>query len=118
VQPFIDASHVAALRLAWERAAADLGLRVITEGANVLDPSGLARPLVAFLPDFGGGMHIFEQYDPLIAGVIWERGQGFTELSSDYEIYDRDTFIETLCDWGWAGEGAPPSWYAELEDGD
>lgn len=110
VRPFADASRVAMLRRAWEQAAEDLDIQVVTEGAHVLDPSGEASPLVALIPDFGGGMHIFERYDSLLGGVIWERGQGFTELGSSY---DRDTFIEALCDWGWTGDGSPPSWFAE-----
>jgi hypothetical protein len=118
VQRFADASRVAVLRLAWEQAAEDLGIRVITEGAHVLDPSGTAHPLVALITDFGGGMHIFERFDSLLGGVIWERAQGFTELSSGYDGYDRDTFIEALCDWGWTGESSPPSWYAEPQEDD
>jgi hypothetical protein len=116
VRPFADASRVAALRLAWKQAAADLGIRAITEGAQVLDPSGEPHAVVAIVPDFGGGMHVFERYDPLLGGVIWERRQGFTELGRSYERYDRDAFIEALCDWGWTGDGPAPSWYTEPED--
>jgi hypothetical protein len=63
-------------------------------------------------------MHIFERYDPLLAGVIWERAHGFTELDGGYDEYDRDTFIEALYDWGWTGEGSPPPWYAEPQEDD
>jgi hypothetical protein len=118
VEPFADASFVAALRHAWEQAADDLDIRVATAGAAVLDPSGKAHALVAVIPDFGGRMHIFERYKALLAGVIWERGQGFTVLGGGYERYERGTFVEALCDWGWTGQGPVPSWYREPAEGE
>lgn len=113
---YADPSRVAALQRAWEEAAKDLGIRVITDGAQMFDPFGEPHPLVAVLPDFGGKMHIFEEFTPLLAGVIWERRQGFTTLFRAYEKYDRATFIEALNDWSWTGEGDPPSWYSRSEE--
>jgi hypothetical protein len=118
VQPFADASRVAALQLAWEQAAEDLDIRVITEGARALDP---------FRDGSSGGRshHGPRRWDahlralrPTARRVISERAQGFTELSSGYDGYDRDTFIEALCDWGWTGEGSSPSWYAAPQEDD
>ena len=28
-----------------------------------------------------------------------------------YSRYERERFVETLDDWGWFGQGAPPPWY-------
>lgn len=109
------APRVAALRQAWEEAADDLDIRVTTEEAQMLDPFGQPHSIVALLPDFGGGMHIFEEWNPLLAGVLWERHQGFTTLFATYEKYDRSAFIDALCDWGWTGDDAPPPWYVEPE---
>jgi hypothetical protein len=39
------------------------------------------------------------------------QGMGWSILGSAYLRYDRELFIDTLNDWGWCGEGDPPSWY-------
>ncbi|MGO9977392.1 MAG: hypothetical protein ACLP01_32215 [Solirubrobacteraceae bacterium] len=37
---------------------------------------------------------------------------GWSALGESYLHYDRTLFIDTLNDWGWCSEGAPPSWYS------
>lgn len=34
-----------------------------------------------------------------------------SKLSRSYLDYDRALFVATLNDWGWFGQGRPPSWY-------
>jgi triacylglycerol esterase/lipase EstA (alpha/beta hydrolase family) len=106
--------RVRPLRRAYQRAAEDLGIRVTTDGASLVDDQGERHPLIALVHDFGGGMHVFEEYDKRVADVAWQRGNGFTVLGSGgKDTYDRESFIEALNDWGWTGDGAPPEWYTE-----
>lgn len=41
------------------------------------------------------------------------RGYGFSTLSEPSRAaYDRDAFVEMLCDWGWSGpEQERPAWW-------
>lgn len=94
-------------------AADDLGVRVTTDGAAIVDEKGCAHPLVAVIHDFGGGMYVFEQSDGSLMQLAFERGHGVTVLRSGYESYERATFIEALNDWGWTGDTAAPDWYVE-----
>jgi hypothetical protein len=102
-----------ALRAAWETAARDLGIEVSTEDCWLVDDEGRRHALVAIVHDFGGsrGMAIFEQTDQRLNDLAAIRGFGYTWLSRSYETYARDVFEDTLNDWQWTGEGAPPAWY-------
>ena len=47
------------------------------------------------------------------ASVATKQGFGYSCLGSSYESYDRDSFIATLDDWGWAPKNRPPpAWYS------
>jgi hypothetical protein len=109
-------ARVRPLRDAWRQAAEDLAIRVTTDGASIVDEQGQHHPLVALVQDFGGEMHVFEEYDEPLARLASQRGHGFTVLGSGYDVYDREIFVETLDDWSWTGKGAPPSWYEEMPD--
>ena len=106
----VDGSAVAA---AWREAAADLG--VTFEEGGLLETDGQGYPYLGIVVGFGSarGMLLFADDRDL-----WDRGRaareqgyGWSVLSTSYEHYDRAWFVETLDDWGWCGEGAPPAWY-------
>jgi len=44
-------------------------------------------------------------------GVAEEHGYFVSVVSTSYEDYDRELFVDTLNDWQWFGPGDPPEWY-------
>jgi hypothetical protein len=101
------------LREAWREAAEDLGIRVVTDGCFLVEDSGERHPVVAAVPDFAGGMHVFDTYDERLFLLGWVKAHGSTvvELGGGYDPYDRATFIEMLNDWDWTGDGDAPEWH-------
>jgi len=99
----------------WQRAAADLGIRVVAPYACRV--GGLPHRFDVLVPDFGapGGTVVVAlggaNRDSRAAAA--EFGVFLSELSLNaYGDYDRQLFIETLRDWGWFGPPeSPPSWY-------
>jgi hypothetical protein len=94
---------------AWGEAAADLGIRV-TAPYTAADAPGGPVEFLALLHDFGGprgtlvrSMHA----PPLQLAGYFVSGVN----PAVYAVYDRQTFVDALQDWGWYGEGAPPAWY-------
>ena len=55
-----------------------LGIRVTTDGAAIVDEDGQSHPLVAIIPDFGGGMYEFEVDDRRLSQLARERAHGYT----------------------------------------
>lgn len=102
-----------ALRKALRLAADDLDVRITIDGAQMVDANGQAHGCVAILDDFGSRMHILKEYDATLAQIAVNAGHGYTVLGGGYSPYDRSAYIELLSDWGWSGEGTPPSWYSE-----
>ena len=94
---------------AWEEAAQDLGLEIITcfKANN--------REYLVYIKHFGSkeGTVIMDLNDPneLNQGEV----PGFfgSKLNPEvYNKYDRDVFIDTLEDWGWFGPiEERPDWY-------
>lgn len=101
------------VRAAWQAAADDLDIRFISP-FQLRHPDGHVVECTGLLPDFGGpkGTVITSREDP---DEVFELADCFGHFTSGlnpryYEIYHRARFIETLCDWGWSGEGSPPPW--------
>jgi hypothetical protein len=107
---------------AWRKAADDLSITVAT---NVLVdlPDGGNRRFLALVSGFG-------TIKGTLIGLLSEGNGGaffancrlaeqlgfcYSELNPEaYSEYDREQFIETLVDWGWADPGQePPEWYQE-----
>jgi len=100
---------------AWIEASRDLGIRYIhpytftTKDGRSLTTTG------GSLPDFGSphGTLLRTRFDPEWMDDIEEADCYFSSGLSpfNYEPYSREHFIETLNDWGWFGDGPPPSWF-------
>jgi len=90
----------------WREAADDLGLTVEELGDAVVvrsfgSPRGMLCAIRQAPPDAGE-----------LQDEAESRGMGWSALSGSYLRYDRTPFIDTLDDWGWCSESAPPSWYS------
>ena len=97
---------------AWRAAADDLGIHIkvpfsLRLSTHVIEADLLVR-------DFGGvnGMlisaneDVFKDYGEEIIAA----GYGYSVLCPPYESYNRELFVETLCDWSWSGDGDSPDW--------
>ena len=100
---------------AWLEAASDLQIEVI-HPYTFQDKEGVEHETSgAFLPHFGSntGMLLVNRFDPESVQEACDnsdhRSSGLNPNS--YEPYNRERYIQTLSDWGWYGEGAPPEWY-------
>jgi hypothetical protein len=105
----------------WHEASLDLGVRCEAPFRLRLN-SGVTVVARLLLRDFGAvnGMLIVTDYSRLRAYTeeIVAAGFGYSTLSepSPDEKYDRESFIEMLQDWGWAGpEHLRPSWWPASE---
>jgi len=108
----VDAIDVTAARAAWERAARELGIDVVTEGASLGEDAERVE-VVALIREFGsekGTVVLGQQHSAAYPAAV---AQGFfpTIISPSYEDYSRDLFEETLNDLQWFGAGEPPAWY-------
>jgi len=105
---------------AWRCAGDELGIVVVAPA--VVTVGGVAVHASALLPQFGdrNGMVVFSKwFDPStwpaahgddLARLV-ENGYAFTHM--DWDVYRGDWFIDALEDWGWTGDGPPPSWYED-----
>ena len=99
----------------WKVAAADLGFAFISP--IELEDEGRKIRYVGLIRDFGSakGMLIFTsknlETEPW-ASVARKCGFGYSCLGGANDIYRRETFIDTLDDWGWSPKDRiPPTWY-------
>jgi hypothetical protein len=99
----------------WRQAAADLGLAIEAPFLLQLQDGRIEARLL--LRNFGAanGMLIVTDFSVVRPFVdeVDAGGYGFSTLSepSSRAAYDRDTFVEMLCDWGWSGpEQERPVW--------
>jgi len=99
---------------AWRAAARDLQVRF--ESPYAMEYKGTVYWCSGWLPDFGGplgaiiaGLETAEEiFD--VADALGYFASGLNPLY--YECYDRESFIETLNDWGWFGDPAnAPTWF-------
>jgi hypothetical protein len=100
---------------AWIEASRDLGIRYI-HPFTFTTKSGLSFTTTGgWLPDFGGpqGTLLRTRFDPeSMDGTDDDTDYYSSGLNpAHYEPYCRERYIEMLNDWGWFGEGAPPSWF-------
>ena len=96
------------------RMASQAGCFFVAEADGQMRATGLH--LAGFLPDFGGPhgaiiacRHAHEDiFDVAVALGLHASGLN----PYHYEIYERDSFSETLNDWGWFGDpSATPTWF-------
>lgn len=99
----------------WRQAAADLGLAIEAPFLLQLQDGQIEARLL--LRNFGAvnGMLIVTDFSVIrpFLQEIDACGYGFSTLSepSSRVAYDRETFVEMLCDWGWSGpEEKRPTW--------
>lgn len=101
----------------WMKAAKDLGFSFVSpfkikHNEEMISFAGLVE-------NFGSekGMLIFCSKSWRVqahANAAESQGYGFSCLSvpNDNELYDKQTFIDVLNDWGWCNKGEPPPpWY-------
>jgi hypothetical protein len=106
----------AQLSLVWQIAASDLGIQV-TAPFLVHTESGESVVVAALVHHFGtaAGTLAGTQHDDFhqLSELAEQTGRyaSFLALES-YLTYDRQLFIDTLNEWGWYGQEAPPSWYS------
>jgi hypothetical protein len=90
---------------AWQEAATDLEIDVRPRGDAVLVAEfGSDAGMLCAIPNSREG-------EDELRDRAESRGMGWSVLGPTYLRYDRDVFIDALNDWGWTGEGEPPSWY-------
>jgi hypothetical protein len=109
-----------AIAESWRTAADDLGI-VVDVRAGFKCQAGEEHECI-HVPDFGSRKGTIacplkcsrtgRSHDLAEGRTFKDRGHYFSLLSDSYEGYDRDLFVATLDDWGWHGEGSPPSWYS------
>jgi hypothetical protein len=97
---------------AWQKAAADLGIRVVAPFALTTE-SGETKWFEAHISDFGGpNGTIVGKDDSGFDDTRKRLGYYASNLSGSYRRYVRDLFVDTLNDWGWFGEqDKEPPWY-------
>ncbi len=99
----------------WKQAADELDFTLVSP-YELRRATGGSVVYAALLPEFGSerGMLVIIDRDYTEAmRVAQEQHFGFSVLSDD-PAYERDSFVEMLCDWGWTSKQPPPAWYAEL----
>jgi hypothetical protein len=99
----------------WREVSADLGIKVTTP-FSLITASGKRLQFDALVHEFGSrlGMLLMERWDAAKAGAAAEMGYGYSCLSAG--IYDRETVIEILQDWGWSRPSPAPEWLVPQVD--
>ena len=104
----------APMAVAWREAANDLGVRF--ESPFSMEFLGRVVWCSGWLPDFGckngaiiaGRFSVDEIFDA--ADTLGYYASGLNPIH--YEQYDRESFMETLNDWGWFGDKEKaPTWF-------
>lgn len=103
-----------ALTIAWQRAAEDLQIGVTAP--FFLESKGQRLEFGALVHSFGSskGMLLFENWSLALAEAASSEGYGYSCISGG--LYDRESTIEVLRDWGWSGspQAAPP-WFSAYD---
>ena len=103
---------------AWREAGQSLGIRIVAP--HTFEHDGRSHLCVAYVPDFGSpkgtavSLTMAQPFGFDSTALADAQAEGFhcTLLNPDfYARFDRNTFVETIADWGYFG--APeekPSW--------
>jgi len=95
-------------------AAAELELSVAVP-YHLVTPAGATVEYLALVRGFGAKIGtllcLSNEWQSLSALRGEQGGYYVSGLYPGYGRYDRQQWIDTLNDWGWHGDGAPPSWY-------
>jgi hypothetical protein len=110
----MDRASLELLRAQWQRAATDLGIEFVSP--YILEVSQLERyEFACLLPQFGAarGMLLRTAHDKAAIAAAVANGFGISQMGPETKLeYDISSYIECLCDWGWAVEHLPPpEWY-------
>jgi hypothetical protein len=103
----------------WTRIADRLGLTVRVQFPIDIGGRRFIAPLL--LENFGPrfGMVLVDSWDAIadVAEKLADSGFGYSCLgdSNDRELTEDALpgIIDMLRDWGWSGDGDPPSWYVD-----
>lgn len=118
----MDIDEVNALARAWQHAATDLGFEFVSP-FTFFDEAGRSHTCSGLVPHFGGpkGTLIVSQHDPDPDADEVGASLGYytSALSPHYYYsYVRETFMQTLADWGWYGPvSLRPSWLQRVDTG-
>lgn len=96
------------------RAAADLGVRIVTP-FRLVGGDGAPVEFLALFPDFGGsnGTAVCHFRDwPARNTFATARGYFCSGLHpASYARYDREQFVDAFSEWGWRGDASErPEW--------
>lgn len=106
----------------WRRVAQDLGIEFICP--FTLRDAEETLSYVGLVPRFGStlGTAIITEDDldkqGRLCRVAREQGYGYSCMETDSDEYDRDSFIEILCEWEWISSEPAPSWYTPPPESD
>ena len=106
---------------AWQRAAIDLGIEVLTpfvvEGFDG-EPVEFLALVRGFGAEAGTLLCTTDNDFDFAFELSTVRGYYASALNpAHYVQYDRDGFASTLKDWGWYGPGPAPEWYPNTRVG-
>lgn len=110
------------LQKRWGKASNDLNLKVIYNFCLVLE-SGYKINSELLLLGFGGekGMLILSEFDKELfqyGKELISKGYGYSVLSNYSDVYDRNSIIGLLSDWGWSGpKEEEPDWILPVDEG-
>jgi hypothetical protein len=111
----METSESDLLREQWRVVAAALEIEFTVPPPLPL-PDGGTSPFAVLLPQFGGknGMLIAAEHSAAAFAVATAAGYGVScmRVETFHLPVDPQDYVDCLKDWGWAGEGAAPAWYA------
>jgi hypothetical protein len=109
----MEPSALVSLGNRWERAAQELEI-TIQAPYTLVARDGARFEFACLLPQFGGtnGMVLGTKYDEAAANAATAAGLGFSFLSAgtDAELFEIDSYVVCLRDWGWNAKDSPPDW--------
>ena len=101
VGTWVKPNHITSLRLA----TGVLACLLLARGGGTAELwSGVLWLISAFLDRADGELARFRNW----ASAVGAFG---SILADPYRSYERGLWIDTLNDWGWKADGAPPTWY-------
>ena len=113
------APPILSLRAQFQRAARELGIEVRTD-VELAFPSGRRLEVPIVVPQFGAenGMLVVGSFDVIapVEDEVDRAGYGVSVLEDPEteSVYDLQSFVEMLNDWGWNEAcGVAPSWITD-----
>lgn len=105
--------HPSILIQAWTMAAQDLGIEIVCPFVLTLK-NGEEVQADLLVKDFGPTLVVTDAAEETLRRLgdqLGIEGYGYSAFCGEELVYDRELFIKTLNDWGWAGpEDRRPKW--------